>query len=88
MAQYRRRPLVIEASQWHGWEEGPNDLGVTRYPHGTLWREDRHGWISTIGGGHLVSPGDWIITDDRGEKYPVKNDVFHNTYEAVTHTRQ
>ena len=43
----------------------------------------RHGWIDTLEGGHIVCPGDWIIKGIKGEFYPVKNDIFHATYEEV-----
>lgn len=39
-----------------------------------------HGWIDTLEGGHIVCPGDWIITGVKGEKYPCKPDVFEQTY--------
>ena len=42
-----------------------------------------HGWIDTLEGGHIVCPGDWIITGVKGEMYPVKSDIFEMTYEAV-----
>lgn len=43
-----------------------------------------HGWIDTKEGGHIVCPGDWIITGVAGENYPCKPDIFAATYEAVT----
>jgi hypothetical protein len=42
-----------------------------------------HGWIDTLEGGHIVCPGDWIITGVKNEFYPCKADVFMQTYEAV-----
>lgn len=42
-----------------------------------------HGWISTLEGGHIVCPGDWIITGTKGENYPCKPDVFAMKYEEV-----
>lgn len=42
-----------------------------------------HGWIDTLEGGHIVCPGDWIITGVKGEMYPCKPDIFAATYEAV-----
>ena len=41
-----------------------------------------HGWIDTLEGGHIVCPGDWIITGIKGENYPCKPDIFEATYEA------
>lgn len=42
-----------------------------------------HGWIDTKEGGHIVCPGDWIITGVQGERYPCKPDIFEQTYEEV-----
>lgn len=42
-----------------------------------------HGWIETLEGGHIVCPGDWIITGVQGERYPVKDIIFRKTYEPV-----
>ena len=42
-----------------------------------------HGWIDTLEGGHIVCPGDWIITGVKGEFYPCKPDIFERTYEKV-----
>lgn len=42
---------------------------------------ENHGWIDTLEGGHIVCPGDWIITGVSGEHYPCKNDIFEKTYE-------
>lgn len=42
-----------------------------------------HGWIDTLEGGHIVCPGDFIITGVQGEHYPCKPDIFAATYEEV-----
>ena len=42
-----------------------------------------HGWIETLEGGHVVCPGDWIITGISGEYYPVKPYIFNKTYEEL-----
>lgn len=42
-----------------------------------------HGWIDTKEGGHIVCPGDWIITGVAGEKYPCKPDIFSQSYESI-----
>lgn len=40
-----------------------------------------HGWIDTLEGGHIVCPGDFIITGVKGERYPCKPDIFLDTYD-------
>lgn len=42
-----------------------------------------HGWIGTLEGGHVVCPGDWIITGVHGEQYPCKPDIKILTYDEV-----
>ena len=42
-----------------------------------------HGWIDTLEGGHIVCPGDFVITGVKGEHYPCKPDIFAATYEPV-----
>ena len=44
---------------------------------------NHHGWIDTLEGGHIVCPGDWVITGIKGEHYPCKPDIFAATYEKV-----
>ena len=123
MALYRKKPVVIEATQWRKNGDHPKDyaedrpgyhrtdLGdlleivitsqhakehggegqVVRYfrrpglPHDTFCCHcgiimHDHGWIDTLEGGHIVCPGDWIITGVAGEHYPCKPDIFEKTY--------
>lgn len=117
--KYRKKPVVIEATQW--WKNGdhPEDkVGETFQPvegetqlverqEGAIVRYFRdadpaycgqchckecsntfhvHGWIDTLEGGHIVCPGDWIITGVKGERYPCKPDIFALTYDAVDMT--
>lgn len=42
-----------------------------------------HGWIDTLEGGHIVCPGDWVITGVEKEKYPCKDQIFRKTYDPV-----
>lgn len=39
--------------------------------------------IKTLEGDMKVSPGDWIITGVKGEKYPCKPDIFEATYDPA-----
>ena len=42
-----------------------------------------HGWVDTMEGGHIVCPGDFVITGVRNEIYPCKPDIFEQTYDPV-----
>ena len=41
------------------------------------------GYIKTLEGGHIVTPGDYIIRGVKDELYPCKPDIFEMTYEPV-----
>ena len=73
--KYRKKPIVIEATQWFKHGDHPmvesNSL------------DSKSGWVATLEGGHIVSPGDFIITGIKGEHYPCKPDIFEATYEKV-----
>ena len=119
--KFRKKPVVIEATQWFkngdhpddflkdmdGLEDGKPKIFSGAYRKERNWEGDvvryyrtpsldgqdkckhcgrimhDHGWIDTLEGGHIVCPGDWIITGVSDEKYPCKPDIFAKTYEAV-----
>ena len=94
MAKYRKKPVVIEAWQWHG--PGDTEGKIVRYYRrpdvdgthickrvGCSHYMHDHGWIDTLEGGHTVCPQDWIITGAQGEIYACKPDIFEQTYEPV-----
>lgn len=74
--KFRKRPVVIEAAQWFKHGDHP---AVRVY----LMDGEPRGWIYTLEGGHIVTPGDYIITGVKGEHYPCKPDIFELTYEPV-----
>jgi hypothetical protein len=71
--KYRKKPVVIEATQWFKMGDHPavGQNGATK------------GIIQTLEGLMTVTPGDWIITGVKGEHYPCKPDIFAMTYELV-----
>lgn len=92
MPLFRKKPVVIEAVRWS--PLGPPVEGVGLNPNGTkgdaplacgYCQEPTtlHGWVETLEGGHIVCPGDWIITGVHGERYPCKPDIFAATYEPA-----
>jgi hypothetical protein len=84
--QFRKKPVVVEASQW--FKEGDHP-GVDRYCNRchaetneplewTYFVITIHGQVAG------VAPGDWIITEPDGKHfYPCKPDIFEATYEKV-----
>lgn len=87
MAEYRKKPVVIEAFRWTGGPDQTEDpdwivsaiksgsVRFTSNPVGLL--------IDTLEGTHLANQGDYIIRGVKGEIYPCKPDIFELTYEAV-----
>jgi hypothetical protein len=80
MPKFRKKPVVIEAEQWF---PDCEVAGVrVHYAQGKY----PIALCDTLEGAHMVSPGDWIITGVKGEKYPCKPDIFAMTYEPVEST--
>ena len=94
--KFRKKPVVIEAFQmtperrisnadwppWlhQAWNDGTlNPVNVEQFPIANVDLLS----IRTLEGEHLVSWGDWIIQEVKGELYPCKNDIFEATYEPV-----
>jgi len=91
MAKFRKKPVVIEAEQWFPDKKvegvvqyqppdavlGGRGYGEQRFP------QEPYPAVVTLEGPMRVSPGDWIITGVKGEKYPCKPDIFAATYEPV-----
>lgn len=79
-------PEERRANQWEGdivrYYRTPDLDGQTPCKHCSEIMHN-HGWIDTLEGGHIVCPGDWIITGVKGEHYPCKPDIFEATYEPV-----
>lgn len=85
VGKYRKKPVVIEAEQFFS-NSLPFPEGVIeeRNLNAKIDEPARTFHIETLEGVHIVSPGDWIITGIKGEKYPCKPDIFKATYEKVT----
>ena len=75
--KYRKKPVVIEATQFH--REAP---GAT-WPSEIWLDKDGVYWCDTLEGPLKVSNGDWLIRGVRGELYPCKPDIFEATYERL-----
>lgn len=93
MAQYRKKPVVIEAITFdelveHGRRQGvPLFEGMpwsfTYAGHPITHETDDIYLIPTLEGPLKMWRGDWLITGVKGEIYPCKPDVFAATYEPV-----
>ena len=99
MAQYRHKPLMIEAERYaSGMEDGwgvVSEDGAVRFHADTraaaaAWFDDFAAvagrvapLIKAFEGWHVVENGDWIVTGVAGERTPMKDDIFRMTYEPA-----
>jgi hypothetical protein len=81
--KFRKKPVVIEATQWFKMGDHP---AVKTETVSHMESVDTLVYIETLEGPMTVTPGDWIITGVKGEHYPCKPDIFEATYEAVYET--
>ncbi len=82
MARYRKKPVVIEAVQWTGFNAG--DLLAFVHSSSEVRQADLNTFeIETLEGTMTALLGDWIIKGVKGEIYPCKPDIFDATYEPV-----
>lgn len=97
MPKFRKKPIVIEATQWFkngdhlkvSYLATPENKTIEGRAYAAQLCEKcgknkgEHGWIDTLEGGHIVCPGDYIITGIANENYPCKPKIFLATYEPV-----
>lgn len=81
--KFRRKPLVYEAIQWDGTIGGMMD--VSRFAGVNSLKMSASGQLSinTLEGKHYASPQDWIVKGIKGEFWPVKPDIFAESYESA-----
>ena len=87
MAKFRKKPVMIEAMQLSPTGE-PSDeevVAMQDFLKAADWESDYDCGIAihTLEGTMRADPGDWIIRGVKGEFYPIKHEIFLETYEAV-----
>ena len=88
MAKFRKKPVEIEAVQYFDsmrYEDALPEGVVICYweKHPATGEAGDYPTIHTLEGDHIVVDGDWVITGVKGECYPIKEDIFAATYDAV-----
>jgi hypothetical protein len=96
--KYRKKPIIVDAEVYEkGLEEGFEcraygkafdqcffDCGNEReYKENCIKKGRSVPFIRTLEGPYYITPGDYIITGVKGERYPCKPDIFAATYEKV-----
>jgi hypothetical protein len=90
MARFRKRPVVVQAEQWHPGAAVPGVLlseaeDVPSRSGGVAFTIPPRPYVVTIHNQRAwLAPGDWVITEPDGvHHYPCKPDVFAATYEPA-----
>lgn len=83
--RFTKKPVTIEATQWfkHGDHAAVTSIPADHPIDRNCIDPSVFGWVPTLEGGHVVTPGDWIITGVKGEHYPCKPDIFAATYDPA-----
>lgn len=78
VTKFRMKPVVVTAEQWFSDKEVEGvtdlvpDLGLVANPV-----------VYTPNGPVRIEPGEWIITDVAGERYPCRPEIFETMYEPA-----
>lgn len=81
MPKYRQKLAVVEAEQFFP-DKLPWPKGVEKHIH-SIAKHDI-GWIlQAPDGGYTVFPGDWIVTDEKGDRRHCGASEFETIYELV-----
>ncbi len=94
MAEYRKKPVVIEALRWDGSDHRGMFTFLDGDPRSHLATNGTNFYIDhtkvagglvikTLEGEHIANIGDYIIKGIKGEFYPCKPDIFEMTYDPA-----
>lgn len=84
MAQFRKKPVVIEAYCFDQKRENYRpDWFQDRVSANEIITYPDHAIIKTLEGDMRAELGDWIIKGVKGEVYPCKPEIFSATYDPV-----
>jgi hypothetical protein len=91
VAKYRKKPVVVEATQWSPGVKHPGVFftepmeSPSRIAGEVAMLLEPRPYVVTVHEQRAyLSPGDWIIEEPRGGRYyPCKPDIFNATYEPA-----
>lgn len=76
MTAYKRRVATIEATQW----DGPGGPAV----EGVVWNADQDAYVvETPNGPVILAPLDYVVTDEKGQRWPMGRAKFESLYELA-----
>ncbi len=84
MAKYRKKPIVVDAWKFR---DNKNCFDALKEIDVLIKYDYQHNpnpcYIETLEGNMYLTDGDWIIRDVKGEFYPIKANIFKETYEKI-----
>lgn len=83
MAEFRKKPVVIEAFQVSGAEDIPVQFAAEAIMVSDVASRMGVVAVKTRKGIRLASPGDWIVRDEKGRFSVMPPDLFAATFDAV-----
>lgn len=86
MAQFRKKPVIIDAVQFDGDFRDLDCFPIEEVRYFRCGIDENNQpciKIPTLEGEMIASVGDYIIRGVMGEYYPCKPDIFEMTYELV-----
>jgi hypothetical protein len=85
--KFVKLPREIDAIQLtkSNWDAINEFLGMENWRRGEWWANPLKNEVGivTLEGTMVATENDWIIKGVQGEFYPIKNDIFLETYKAV-----
>ncbi len=83
MPKFRRKPIEVEACRfWPQNKPWPDGIQVLGAHHWANESGIRYSLICQNTASRIMA-GDWIVTNQTGERYVVLQEMFKLTYEAV-----
>lgn len=82
MAKYRKKPIEVDAIQWTGDNRTTLQEFAGAYITFGGVTLDR-AYVQTLHGVVTLAEGDWLVRGPSRDFWPVKPDIFDESYEAV-----
>jgi len=83
LKRYVKKPVVVRAFQWDG-ETIPDEALDGYNVIGRLQvSDDGILMVKTLEGTVVARPGDYVCFGDHGDVWPVRKDIFEDTYEPA-----
>lgn len=81
MKEYRKKPVTVQALQW----TGENDDEVADFMSYPVFKNpEGHLGVRTLEGLVYTAPGSFIVKGQHGDVWPVREDIFLDTYEEAS----